>query len=66
MSLLQVQVDDQLKNTLKSQAQRFGISVSALVRITLIQQFQSDFMPGNVFNSKRDNEGKGVPLDDLI
>ena len=63
MSLLQVEVSDKLKKAIKEKATLYGITTSAMVRIVLVKTFVEK---GNVFNADRDNNGKGMPVDDLI
>lgn len=63
MSLLQVEVSNKLKNAIKEKAQLYGITTSAMVRIVLVKTFIEE---GNVFNAERDNNGKGMPVDNLI
>ena len=71
MNLLQVKVDDKLKKAIDKKADSYGIPTSTLVRIVLVRSFLEDkpsqvFAEGNVFNAKRDNNGKGIKIDDLI
>lgn len=72
MTLLQVKIDDKLKKAIDKKADTYGVSVTALVRITLVKSFmsemghQEDFGHGNIFNADRDNNGKGIKIDDLI
>lgn len=63
MSLLQVEISDELKAAIKEKANLYGITSSALVRIVLVKNFIEE---GNVFNADRDNNGKGMPVDTLI
>lgn len=63
MSLLQVEVSDELKSAIKEKANLYGITTSAMVRIVLVKNFIEE---GNVFNADRDNNGKGMPVDALI
>ena len=63
MTLLQVEVSNELKNAIKEKAKLYGITTSAMVRIVLVKTFIEE---GNVFNADRDNNGKGMPVDDLI
>lgn len=63
MSLLQVEINDDLKKAIKKKAGLYGITASAMVRIVLVQSFIEE---GNVFNADRDNDGKGVPVDEII
>ena len=44
-------------------AKLYGITTSAMVRIVLTKTFTAE---GNVFNADKDNNGKGMPIDDLI
>lgn len=67
MTLLQVNIEDDLKKAIQKKAKAYGVSVSALVKIVLTRSFlMNDGKAGNVFNAKRDNKGKGLPVDDLI
>jgi antitoxin component of RelBE/YafQ-DinJ toxin-antitoxin module len=63
MSLLQVEVSDELKTAIKEKASLYGITTSAMVRIVLVKNFIEE---GNIFNADRDNNGKGMPVDTLI
>jgi len=72
MSLLQINVDENLKKAIKKKADQYGVPASTLVRIVLVKSFiteatdeeNPDF--GNVFNAKRDNKGEGVKIDDFL
>lgn len=68
MSLLQIQIDDKLKKAISAKAKKYGVPSSSLIRITLVKAFLDDdpWIEGNVFNAERDNEGKGIAIDDLI
>lgn len=66
MSLLQVEIDQKLKSTIKKKAKTYGISTSALIRILLIKVFTEDNKSGNIFNANRDNNGTGLDIDNLI
>ena len=71
MSLLQIQVDDKLKEAIVKKAKSYDVPISSLVKIVLTKTFLSDgskgvFESGNVFNADRDNKGKGISLDALI
>ncbi|MFA6024752.1 MAG: hypothetical protein WC777_06190 [Candidatus Gracilibacteria bacterium] len=68
MSLLQIQIDDELKAAIQAKAKKYGVPSSSLVRITLVDAFLDDepWVEGNVFNAHRDSNGKGIPIDDLI
>jgi len=63
MSLLQIEISDELKAAIKEKAKLYGITSSAMVRIVLVKNFIEE---GNIFNADRDNNGKGMPIDDLI
>lgn len=63
MSLFQVEISDDLKKAIKKKAGLYGITASAMVRIVLVQSFIEE---GNVFNADRDNNGKGVSVDEII
>lgn len=69
MGLLQIQIDDKLKKAIAKKAQEYGVPASSLVRIALVKSFiqvNEDEPKGNIFNADRDNQGKGVKIDDLI
>ena len=67
MNLIQIKVDNALKEAIKKNAEMYGITASALIRIVLVKSFLQDKMePGNIFNAARDNNGKGVAIDDII
>lgn len=67
MSLLQINVDDNLKKAIKSRAKKYGVPVSSVVKIVLVKAFlDEDDYQGNVFNADRDNAGKGIKIDDLM
>lgn len=68
MSLLQIQIDDELKEAIQDKAKKYGVPSSSLIRITLVKAFMDDepWVEGNVFNAQRDSDGKGVSIDDLI
>ena len=70
MTLLQVKVDNKLRQAIKTKSRQYGVPASSLVRIALIKSFLSDRktsdMRGNVFNADRDSGGKGMRIDDLI
>jgi len=67
MNLLQVKVDDKLKDAIKKKAEAYGVPSTSLVRIVLVKAFLDvPENPGNVFNSKRDNKGKGIKINDLL
>lgn len=66
MTLLQLKVDDDLKNAIDEKSREYGVSASALIRIVLVKAFKQSRQFGNVFNADRDNNGKGISLDDLI
>ncbi|MBI5754046.1 hypothetical protein HZA40_02790 [Candidatus Peregrinibacteria bacterium] len=65
MNLLQIKVDDKLKKAIQQKANSYGVPASSLIRIVLVKNFLQD-RPGNVFNADRDNNGKGIKVDDLI
>lgn len=72
MSLLQINVDDNLKKAIKKKADQYGVPASTLVRIVLVKSFLADAGDeenpdfGNVFNAKRDNKGKGIKIEDFL
>ena len=63
MSLLQIEISDDLKAAIKEKAKLYGITTSAMVRIVLVNNFAEE---GNIFNANMDNNGKGMPVDALI
>lgn len=65
MHLLQVKIGKDLKKAIREKAKKYGVPDSSLIRIVLTKSFLED-SPGNVFNADRDNEGKGIAVDDLI
>lgn len=65
MHLLQLKIDEKLKKAITKKAKEYGVPASSLIRITLVKSFLQD-TPGNVFNAKRDNKGKGIAIDTLI
>ncbi|MDP4007911.1 MAG: hypothetical protein Q8P68_01840 [Candidatus Peregrinibacteria bacterium] len=67
MSLLQINIDDDLKKAIKGRAKKYGVPVSSVVKIVLVKAFlDEDDKPGNVFNADRDNAGKGINIDDVM
>jgi hypothetical protein len=71
MSLLQINLDDKLKKAIQKKADQYGVPASSLIRIVLVKSFLGDqdkstVKAGNVFNADRDNQGKGIGIDDLI
>jgi antitoxin component of RelBE/YafQ-DinJ toxin-antitoxin module len=67
MTLLQVQIDEKLKEAIKKKSAMYGVPVSSLVKIVLTKSFMEEAVtPGNVFNADRDDGGKGLPIDNLI
>jgi len=68
MPLLQVKIDDKLSSAIKSKAKDYSVTASSLVKIVLAKSFLQNAKeaPGNVFNSERDNNGKGINVDELI
>lgn len=65
MNLLQIKIDDKLKKAIHQKANSYGVPASSLIRIVLVKTFLSP-KPGNIFNANRDNNGKGIKIDDLI
>lgn len=66
-SLLQLKIDTALKDAIKRRADQYGVSISAIVKIALVEAFAADdFVRGNIFNANRDNNGEGIALDTLI
>ncbi|MEK7673079.1 MAG: hypothetical protein AAB373_04300 [Patescibacteria group bacterium] len=65
MNLLQIKIDDNLKKAIQDKAEIYGVPASSLIRIVLVKSFLPE-KEGNVFNAKRDNNGKGIQLDKLI
>ncbi len=77
MNLLQIKIDNNLKTAIQKKAKLYGVPASTLVRIVLVKSFLEDQKNanmneeenpdfGNVFNAKRDNNGKGIPVEDLL
>ena len=69
MTLLQLKVDQSLKKAIKKTADEYGVTSSAIVKMVLFKAFLNKNMPfdvGNIFNADRDNQGKGIVLDDFI
>jgi len=70
MPLLQIKVDESLDKAIKQKAALYGVPASSLVRIVLVKSFSSadkkPYEAGNVFDADRDNNGKGIMVDDLI
>lgn len=67
MHLLQLKIDQKLKNAISQKAEKYGVPISSLIRIVLIKSFiDEELSSGNVFNANRDNDGKGIKIDDLI
>lgn len=70
MTLLQIKINDKLKKAIDKKADSYGVPTSSLIRIVLVKTFleeKLDSLPaGNVFNADRDNNGKGIKIDDLI
>lgn len=64
MTLIQINVEDDLKKAIQKKAKQYGVPVSSLIRIVLVRSFLKS--PGNVFNADRDSKGKGIMVDDLI
>jgi len=71
MSLLQINLDDKLKKAIQKKADQYGVPASSLIRIVLVKSFlgnqdKSAVEAGNIFNADRDNQGKGIEIDELI
>lgn len=70
MKLLQINIDEKLKNAIDKKAKSYGVPASSLVRIALTRSFIEEkrniIKPGNIFNANRDNAGRGVHIDDFI
>lgn len=69
MTLLQLKVDQNLKKAIKKTADEYGVTSSAIVKMVLFKAFLNKNIPydvGNIFNSERDNGGKGVALEEFI
>lgn len=65
MNLLQIKIDDKLKKAIQQKADSYGVPTSSLIRIVLVKTFLNE-KPGNIFNADRDNNGKGIKIDNLI
>jgi hypothetical protein len=61
-------MDAKLKNAIQKKADKYGVPVSSLVRIVLVKSFleEGSMKGGNIFNAKRDNNGQGINIDELI
>lgn len=67
MSLLQVNIDDKLKKAIQASAKKYNVPISSLVKIVLVKTFLDDnTLEGNIFNAKRDNNGKGIAIEKII
>lgn len=67
MSLLQVHIDDNLKKSIQASAKKYGVPISSLVKIVLAKAFlHNENSSGNVFNAERDNQGKGIQIDEIL
>jgi hypothetical protein len=71
MSLIQVNIDDNLKKAIWDKAAAYGVPASSLIKIVLVRSFlheadEKSLQPGNVFNADRDNNGNGLKIEDLI
>ena len=69
MTVLQIPLTDELKEGLERCTSAIGVSKSAYVKMLIAQNVlgeqAEDFSPGNLFNADRDNNGKGIPLDEF-
>ena len=68
MTLLQLKVDSKLKQAIKDRAVEYGVTSSAIVKMVLSDTFlkKESISNGNIFNAKRDNNGKGMPIEEFI
>lgn len=68
MNLIQIKVEDALKEAIARKAKEYGVPASTLIKITLVKTFMHDTenTAGNVFNADRDNNGEGIAIDDLL
>lgn len=77
MNLLQIKIDNNLKTAIQKKAKLYGVPASTLVRIVLVKSFienkkSKDITDeenpnfGNVFNSTRDNNGRGISIEDFL
>lgn len=70
MKLLQLKIDEKLKNAIEKKSEIYGVPASSLIRIVLVKTFLEEqknvFTTGNIFNASRDSNGKGIPIDDII
>lgn len=68
MTLLQLKIADNLSEAIKTKAATYGVPASSLIRIVLTRSFleEKESEAGNIFNANRDNQGKGIKIDDLI
>jgi hypothetical protein len=66
MSLLQININDKLKAAIHKKAKQYDVPASTLVKIVLTENFLQKPTAGNVFNTERDNKGKGVDIDSFL
>ncbi len=70
MALLQVKVDNELRQAIKIKSRQYGVPASSLVRIVLVKSFlpekRTSLGYGNIFNADRNNKGQEIPIDKLI
>lgn len=71
MNLLQVKIDNNLKKAIDEKARTYGVPASSLIRIVLVKSFllktkKRSNDDNNIFDAERDNNGKGIHIDDLI
>lgn len=68
MTTLQITLPPQLQQSLDQKTKRIGVSKTAYVKMLIAQDMgilNEDALPGNLFNADRDNNGKGIPLEDF-
>lgn len=68
MTLLQINIDSNLKKAIQKKAKLYGVPASSLIRIVLVRSFIEDstVRPGTIFNADRDQGGKGINVDELL
>jgi len=70
--ILQIPLSKEMQAELKIRTKPVGISNTAYVKVLiakdlgLLPENNQGFRPGNLFNADRDNNGKGIPIGDMI
>jgi hypothetical protein len=67
--ILQIPLSSKMKEELDHRTKPVGISNTAYIKVLIAKDLgllpDTDFLPGNLFNADRDNNGKGVPIEDM-